>query len=57
MNYIFLLIEIIMMFLLMMLTYKFAKKEGLFLYIGFMASVLSLVMFKSIDIFSFEVFL
>lgn len=55
MNYIFLLIEIIMMFLLMMLTYKFAKKEGLFLYIGFMASVLSLVMFKSIDIFSFEV--
>lgn len=55
MNYIYLLIEVILVFLLMIMFYKFGKKEGLFVYIGFMASVLSLVMFKSIDVLSFEV--
>lgn len=55
MNYVYLLIEIVLIFLLLVLFYKFGKKDGLFLYIGFMSAVLSLVMFKSIDIFSFEV--
>jgi len=55
MNYIYLLMEVILTFLLMVLFYKFGKKDGLFLYIGFMASILSLIMFKSIDILSFEV--
>lgn len=54
MNYIYLLIEAIIIFFLMLLFYKFGKKDGLFLYISFMASVLSIVMFKSIDIVSFE---
>lgn len=54
MNYIYLLIETIIVFLLMILFYRFGKKDGLFVYIGFMASLLSIIMFKSIDVFSFE---
>ena len=55
MNYIFLLVEVILIFLLMVLFYRFGKKNGLFLYVGFMASILSIIMFISIDIISFEV--
>lgn len=55
MNYIYLLIEIIIIFGLMVLFYKFGKKNGLFLYISLMATLLNLFMFKSIDIFSFEI--
>lgn len=55
MNYIYLLIEIVLIFLLMLLFYKFGKKEGLFLYISLMAILLSTIMFKTIDIVSFEV--
>ena len=55
MNYVYLLIEIVLVFLLMILFYKFGKKDGLFIYVGFMASILGIVMFKSIDILSFEV--
>jgi len=55
MNYVYLLIGIIIIFLLMVLFYRFGKKDGLFLYISFMASLLSVIMFKSIDIVSFEV--
>lgn len=55
MNYIYLLIEVILIFLLMLLFYKFGKKDGLFVYISLLASLLGLVAFKSIDIFSFEV--
>lgn len=55
MNYIFLLVEVILIFLLMVLFYRFGKKNGLFLYVGFMASILTIIMFKSIDIISFEV--
>jgi len=54
MNYIFLVIDIILVFSLMVLFYKFGKKDGLFLYISFMSSVLSIVSFKSIDVLSFE---
>ena len=55
MNYIFILIETIIIFLLMLLLYKYCKKDGLFLYIGFMSILLCIFMFKSIDILSFEV--
>ena len=55
MNYIYLLIEIIIIFLLMTLFYKFGKKDGLFLYISLMATLLNLFMFKTVDILSFEI--
>ncbi len=55
MNYIYIGIEIVLVFVLMILFYKFGKKDGLFTYIGFMSSILSIIMFKSIDILSFEV--
>lgn len=55
MNYLYLLIEVIFVFLLMILFYKLGKKDGLFNYIGFMSSLLSVIMFKSIDMLSFEV--
>lgn len=55
MNYIYLLIEVIFIFLLMILFYKIGKKDGLFNYIGFMSSLLSVIMFKSIDILSFRI--
>lgn len=55
MNYLYLLVEIILVFLLMILFYKYGKKNGLFLYIGLMASILSVVMFKMIDILSFQI--
>lgn len=55
MNYIYLVIEIILIFGFMILFYKFGKKDGLFTYIAFISAVLSIIMFKSIDILSFEV--
>lgn len=55
MNYIYLLIEVLLIFLIMVLFYKFGKKEGLFLYISLMSLLLCMIMFKSIDILSFEV--
>lgn len=55
MNYLYLLVEIILVFLLMVLFYKYGKKDGLFLYIGLMASIFSVIMFKTIDILSFQI--
>ena len=55
MNFIFLFIETIIVFLVMILFYRVGKKDGLFLYISFMASLFSTIMFKSIDILTFEV--
>lgn len=55
MNYVYLFIEVVIILLLMILFYKFGKKEGLFLYISFMSGLLSIMMFKSIDILSFEI--
>lgn len=55
MNYIWSLIEILFVFLLMIIFYRFGKKEGLFLYIGLMASLISILFYKSVDILSFEV--
>ena len=55
MNYIFILLEVCLVYFLMFLFYKIWKKDGLLLYIGFMASILCFVMFKNIDIISFPV--
>jgi len=55
MNYIYILIEVILVFLLMIISYKVGKKDGLFTYLGFMSAVIGIVTVKSIDIFSFEV--
>lgn len=55
MNYIYLLIEIIIIFVLMLLFYRFGKKDGLFIYISLMATLLGLFMFKTIDVLSFEI--
>ena len=55
MNCLYLLIENVFILLLMILFYKLGKKDGLFNYIGFMSSLLSVIMFKSIDMLSFEV--
>ena len=55
MNYIYLLVEVILVFIFMVLFYRFGKKDGLFVYIGFMSALLSIIMFKSIDILSFEI--
>ncbi|MBQ8193141.1 MAG: VUT family protein [Bacilli bacterium] len=55
MNFVYLLIEVIVIYLLMILFYRFGKKEGLYLYIGLMSSVLAISMFELIDIFSFQI--
>ena len=55
MNYIYMLLEIIFAFFLMICFYKVGKKTGLYLYIVLMSSILSVVMFKVIDLFSFQV--
>lgn len=55
MNYIYILFEIIFTFFLMLVFYKVSKKDGLYLYIVLMSSILSIIMFKSIDLFSFQV--
>ena len=55
MNYIYMLLEIIFTFFLMICFYKVVKKTGLYLYIVLMSSILSVVMFKVIDLFSFQV--
>ena len=57
MNYLYLLIEVIMVFLLMILFYRVGKKEGLFIYIALMSSILSIVMFKVFDIYHFKLIL
>jgi len=55
MNYIYILIEVILVFLLMIVSYKVGKKDGLFTYLGFVSSMTSVVIFKSVDILSFEI--
>ena len=55
MNYIYILFEIIFTFFLMLVFYKVSKKDGLYLYIVLMSSILSIIMFKSVDLFSFQV--
>ena len=55
MNYLYLLIEILLVFLLMIIFYKFGKKDGLYLYICFISLILSIILIGSIDILSFQV--
>lgn len=55
MNYVFLTLELFFVFLIMIGFYKISKKDGLYLFIGLMSSILSVIMFKSIDILSFQV--
>lgn len=55
MNYIYILLEVILVFLLMVISYKIGKKDGLFIYLGFMSSMIGILTVKSIDILSFEV--
>ncbi len=54
MNYLFLIVLTIIVMGLMVLFYKFGKKEGLFLYIGLMSSVLSTISYKTASLFEFE---
>ena len=55
MNYLYLLLESIIVFLLLIIFYKKGKKDGLFLYIGFITSLLGIMMFKLSDFLSFPV--
>jgi len=54
MNYLFLFIEIALIYFVMVLFYKYSKKEGLFIYISLMSSLLGIVMYENIDVFSFQ---
>ena len=55
MNLLYMLIEMIFVYFILVLFYKFGKKDGLFLYIGFMAALLGVVMFKLYDFTLFPV--
>ena len=55
MNYLYLLIEVLLVFGLSFVSYKIGKKEGLFIYIGVLSSVLSIIICSSVDILLFEV--
>ena len=55
MNYILILLEVIFTFFLMFIFYKVGKKNGLYLYMVLMSSIASIIMFKTIDLFSFQV--
>ena len=53
MNYMYLLIEVLIVFLLMVAFYKVGKKDGLYIYVGLISSILSIVLIGNIDILSF----
>ena len=55
MNYLFILLEIIITFFLIFVFYKVGKKNGLYLYMILMAGITSVIMYKTIDLFSFQV--
>ncbi len=55
MNYVYMIIEILLVYLLLVIFYKLSKKEGLFQYILFMASILSIIMYKLITVMSFQI--
>lgn len=54
MNYIYILLEVLIVFLLMVFSYKYGKKDGLYVYIGFMSSITS-ILIGTVDILSFQV--
>lgn len=55
MNYLYILFETLFVFLILILLYKIGKKDGLFIYIGFMGTLLGIVIFKLVDIVSFPI--
>ena len=55
MNYVYLFIEVVLVFLLMGLFYKIDKKDSLYLYIGLMASFASIAIIGSIEVMSFDI--
>ena len=55
MNYLFLVLEVLIVFLLMVIFYKVGKKDGLYLYICLMSAILCALITESIDILSFKV--
>lgn len=55
MNYIYLALEVLLIFLTMIIFYKFGKKDGLYVYIGLMSSILSVILINTVDILSFQV--
>lgn len=55
MNYICLLLEVLLVFIFMILFYKNGKKDGLYIYLGLMSSILSVILIGSVDILSFQV--
>ena len=54
MNYIYILLEVLIVFLLMIFSYKYGKKDGLYVYIGFMSAIGSIIV-GTVDILSFQV--
>ena len=55
MNYLYLVIEVLLVFGFSFVSYKIGKKEGLFIYIGVLSSILSVIICSSVDILLFEV--
>lgn len=55
MNYICLLLEVLLVFIFMILFYKHGKKDGLYIYLGLMSSILSVILIGSINILSFQI--
>ena len=55
MNFLYLLLGLLLIYLLMVLFYKIGKKDGLYLYIGLLSTILSIILVGSIDILSFQV--
>lgn len=55
MNYVYILMETVLVYLILLLFYKIGKKDGLFIYIGFMAVFLGIMMFKLCDFVGFPV--
>lgn len=55
MNYLFFGLEIILTFFLMIIFYKINRKDGLYLYIGLLSSLLSIIVIGSIDVLSFKI--
>ena len=55
MNILFILFETILVCLLLLLFYKVFKKDGLFIFIGFMSILLGIMMFKLYDFALFPI--
>ena len=55
MNYICVLLEVLIVFLIMIFSYKYMKKDGLYLYICLMSSILGIIIGCTIDILFFRV--